>query len=174
MKDAKGHGSEARGGSGALSRDDLAKQVAFVKAAGKAATPAQEAWLLHAQDRLNYGRGEPRVGGPGMKGAAMGSVASNYWSAKSLANIGGGQPVASNAHAAATLASGPKSDSVPVHGGASGRDNEYTNGRNAAIDGSYRSENPHSVGTAQHESWSAGHSGAIEDGVAQPAVQRRG
>jgi hypothetical protein len=115
MKDAKGHGSEARGGSGALSRDDLAKQVAFVKAAGKAATPAQEAWLLHAQDRLNYGRGEPRVGGPGMKGAAMGSVASGYWSAKSLANIGGGQPVASNAHAAATLASGTKSAPVDVH-----------------------------------------------------------
>src|ERR1035437_3574905 len=115
MKDAKGHGSESHGGSGALSRGDLAKQVAFTKAAGKDMTEAQKSWLLSAEDRLNYGKGEPRVGGPGMKGAAMGSVASRYWSAKSLGNISGGQPVASNAHAAATLASGPKSAPVDTH-----------------------------------------------------------
>ena len=97
-KDAGGHGSEARGGGsgGALSRDDLAKQVAFTKAAGENMTEHQKAWLMSAQDRLNYGKGEPRVGGPGMKGAAMGSDASNYWAAKSLASGPKSAPVATH------------------------------------------------------------------------------
>jgi hypothetical protein len=84
MKDAQGHGSNTRGGSSAT--DALAKQVAFTKAAGASMTPAQKAWLVHAEGRLAAaGQGEPRVGGPGMKGAAMGSKSSDYWAAKSLA-----------------------------------------------------------------------------------------
>ena len=40
--------------------------------------------------------------------------------AKPFSNVSGGQPVASNAHAAATLASGPKSASVDTHPAMSG------------------------------------------------------
>ena len=89
MKDAKGHGSEGRGGSpgagGPLSKGvkgDMARQL--------------------AEATIKFGMS---TGGLTVEGAKA------Y-----LAEHGGGQPVASNAHAAATLAGGgTKSAPVDTH-----------------------------------------------------------
>jgi hypothetical protein len=74
-KDAKGHGSEKRGGGG------------FVQGL-QPMTPDQQKTLLGRTTPLDSG---------------------------ARASFGGGQPVASNAHAAATLASGLKSAAVDTH-----------------------------------------------------------
>jgi hypothetical protein len=91
MKDAKGHGSEPRGG-GSSSPDVKAN---IQKAAQLAKT---------------LGADHPSVG------AALHDAVMAARPAGGFYKIGGGgQPVASNAHAAATLASGPKSVPVDVH-----------------------------------------------------------
>src|ERR1035437_8134175 len=81
MKDAKGHGSESRGGGTEAQKD--ARTVQGIR------------------NWLGVKPGGPK-GGPG-----------------------GGQPVVSNAHAAATLAGGPKSAPVDVHPAMAERPNAW-------------------------------------------------
>jgi len=105
-KDAKGHGSEKRG---ANTVDTVYSSNAGVGGLGKGMYAR-----LHSgqQLKLNPAATEGRIP----------SVGSTLNPAEHTL-VGGGQPVVSNAHAAATLASGPKSAAVPVHNGADGPTN---------------------------------------------------
>ncbi len=118
MKDAKGHGSDGRGGSGnpadahqhAIARDTVKNPMKGSFLGGPNAAQAEDILrnkfgYTDAKIAALKNMNEPRVGGPGMKGAAVGSKSSDYWSAKSL----------SDGEAAATLASGPKSAPVETH-----------------------------------------------------------
>src|ERR1035437_7191211 len=118
MKDTKGHGSESRGGSAKAATD--ATRRAFTQKYG-------------ATGGTMESRGAPRVAlAPGghltgnwdsfVGGARVGTHSNQAdaeahakYMAGGAAPVGGGQPVASNAHAAATLASGPKSAPVATH-----------------------------------------------------------
>ena len=94
-KDKGGHGSEKRGGSGPASYQNVSTKPLISNAA------------------------KARIAGWAAPGAA--AKANNAtWRSAPPSQIerlfsGGGQPVASNAHAAATLAGGPKSASVNTH-----------------------------------------------------------
>src|SRR5674476_2615 len=91
-KDAKGHGSEARGGGTGPNSPEVAKHMQRALA-----------------NAAKFGPDHPSVG------AAMHDAIMAARPAGGFYQIGGGQPVASNAHAAATLASGPKSAPVDTH-----------------------------------------------------------
>ena len=120
-KDAKGHGSDGRGGG---SFDNINAQR---KAQGFKPMDEKRRGVM---DFLDYMHGE------GPMPDVMKSV------------LGGGQPVGSNASAAATLASGPKSAPVGVHSGAAGR------GDGSSGSGFFRKETPSTSGLPK----SAGHS----------------
>ena len=96
-KDAKGHGSDAHGVAGAIAK-------AFVKPGTTAMHP--ELGRVTIVKVNNDGSAVVRDS-TGVQGTTMVRGLSQDYS--------GGQPVASNAHAAATLASGPKSASVDTH-----------------------------------------------------------
>jgi hypothetical protein len=109
-KDKGGHGSEKRGG-GAMQPGASVTRTMGVRRSGIVVKP-------FPVEQANDGT---------YRSPAMGSVpvqwedgTKGYEHPQHLA-VAGGQPVASNAHAAATLASGAKSAPVPVHGGAGGR-----------------------------------------------------
>ena len=93
MKDAKGHGSDTRGGKGPDS-PEVAKHMKIALA-----------------NAAKFGPDHPSVGAA-MRDAIMAArPAGGFYKIPE----NGGQPVASNAHAAATLASGAKSAPVDTH-----------------------------------------------------------
>jgi hypothetical protein len=115
-KDAKGHGSEARSGhEHAIAKDTVKNPMKGLFLGGPTAEQAE------AKLRGRFGYSDKEISN--LKGGPSPVHDGLYNSAK--AAIGGGQPVESNAHAAATLASGAKSAPVPVHGGATGSDAEH-------------------------------------------------
>lgn len=97
MKDAKGHGSNQRGGLSVPDQHQHKIAVDTVKNPMKSflggPNAAQSENILRSKfgytdsmiNKLKARVNEPTVGGPGMKGARYGSAASDYWSAKSLA-----------------------------------------------------------------------------------------
>jgi hypothetical protein len=112
-KDAKGHGSEARSGhEHAIAVDTVKNPLKGLFLGGPNAAQAES----NLRGKFGYNDAEigKLKGGKfdetyGLKGGTpMGSPA------RPGATFGG-QPVASNAHAAATLASGPKSVPVDTH-----------------------------------------------------------
>jgi hypothetical protein len=104
MKDAKGHGSDPRG-----------KAIASAQAEANRTGKPMSVLNLNTVGRAMH---VVRDYSPGHE---QGMYAHQFVAKVEPQVSGGGQPVASNEHAAATLASGPKSSSVPVHSGASGR-----------------------------------------------------
>lgn len=106
MKDAKGHGSDARGGGGGPSSPEVKSHI-------------QRA----AQLAKTLGADHPSVGAALHDAVMAARPAGGFYKIPD----GGGQPVASNSHAAATLASGPKSAPVETHSGASGRERPPSN-----------------------------------------------
>lgn len=123
-KDAKGHGSEARSGhEHAIAKDTVKNPLKGLFLGGPNANQA-EATLRgkfgYNDDEISKlkGGGDPRYEDIVSKSPSLGG-----------SQLGGGQPVASNAHAAATLSNGgAKSAPVPVHGGAAGRYDYLTAG----------------------------------------------
>ena len=108
-KDAKGHGSEARSGhEHAIAKDTVKNPLKGVFLGGPTAAQAE------AKLRSRYGYSNKEIsnlkGGPYDDTGAGHAARTQDW-----VDAAGGQPVASNAHAAATLASGPKSVPVDVH-----------------------------------------------------------
>jgi len=108
MKDAKGHGSEARGGAtishlspaslhNKVALDTARKNLSDYKAPGEAISSTEDQALSRHI-----------LGGVSPADAAERVQAGDHAAS-------GGQPVASNAHAAATLASGAKSAPVETH-----------------------------------------------------------
>jgi hypothetical protein len=95
-KDEKGHGSDAHGVAGAVAK-------AFVKPGTTAIHP--ELGRVTIVKVNNDGSAVVRDS-TGAQGTTM---------VRGLSQDSGGQPVASNAHAAATLAGGPKSAAVDTH-----------------------------------------------------------
>jgi hypothetical protein len=133
MKDAKGHGSDPRGGKGPDSPEVAAHMKRALANAAKfgpdhpsvgaamhdaimAARPAGGFYKIAsstpdpaylAKFDQSYGlKGGTKIGDTPVPGKTLGTPAPA---------AAGGQPVASNAHAAATLASGSKSAPVDVH-----------------------------------------------------------
>jgi hypothetical protein len=108
MKDAKGHGSDKRGGG--------ARAVAAPAYEGKptwhGVMPNGQKVTNRAGNKLSYASPEAAVAGAawtwqhGVEGRSLAAR-------DPIQN--GGLPVASNAHAAATLAGGPKSAQVDTH-----------------------------------------------------------
>src|ERR1019366_5035221 len=100
MKDAKGHGSEPRGGG--------------------SSSPEVKAHIQRAaQLAKTLGADHPSVG------AALHDAVMAARPPGGFYQIGGGQPVASNAHAAATLAGSPKSAPVDTHPAMAERPNAW-------------------------------------------------
>jgi hypothetical protein len=103
-KDQKGHGSEKRDGSSGQ-RDPVEQTAVFNRLAAARLNPDHPLGALAAA----VARGTPIAGKPASSGEYGGHAYDTPMS--------GGQPVVSNAHAAATLAGGgDKSAPVPVHG----------------------------------------------------------
>jgi hypothetical protein len=109
-KDAKGHGSEARSGhEHAIAVDTVKNPLKGLFLGGPSADQAERS----LRNRFGYndaeigklkGGGDPRYEDIVARNPSLGK-----------SQIGGGQPVESNAHAAATLAGGPKSAPVDTH-----------------------------------------------------------
>lgn len=138
-KDAKGHGSEARGGTMASARsvdpnrgrNTPATRAALAQAKqdyaqrhGSGGPPSYQNVSTKplvtnaARDRLAAARSDPNHPLGALVNAVSGAIARGTATPIVEVPVHGGQPVASNAHAAATLASGgPKSAPVDVHNG---------------------------------------------------------
>jgi hypothetical protein len=102
MKDAKGHGSDTRGGARAVVATAYdGRPTWHGMAGGKKVTNSAGNPIAYASPEAAIAAAND-VGGPSIRPGDR-----TYF--------GGGQPVASNAHAAATLASGPKSAPVDTH-----------------------------------------------------------
>ena len=135
MKDAKGHGSEKRGGA----RYEVQVQP-YSLAANKVGQHIGEPTVISKHNSLDAAgrvlgsmiRGKRQGEAQGIAGQGNGykigavykttgafiprnQARTDIENAKPFSNISGGQVVASNAHAASTLASGSKSDRVPIH-----------------------------------------------------------
>ena len=106
MKDAKGHGSEKRGGDGGTKLTPVGKipSYAVIIRSIHERGAAQKEALTELDRRGLYLSADQKV---------QAGLGDSGWQHGSL--VSGGQPVASNAHAAATLAGGPKSASVDTH-----------------------------------------------------------
>ena len=124
-KDKGGHGSEKRGVSGVQARNDRMFAM-FDRAPGlKAAAmsvPDQHQHRIAVQTLKMPDAMANVMGGPN-KAQAEATLREKFgYGDRQIANLqgnpvrsSGGQPVASNAHAAATLAGGPKSAAVETH-----------------------------------------------------------
>jgi len=124
MKDAKGHGSEARGGGSYHNIDNNLRGPG--KHVGYSA--GGDVWHIQKSNgpKSDWYSGTRQGNGDTVSGKGLGAISrklqadSDTWRARAL-GVSGGQPVSSNAHAAATLASGPKSVPVETHPGAPGQ-----------------------------------------------------
>src|SRR5665647_40483 len=108
-KDKGGHGSEKRGGS--MGRSEFASQpnqgAKFQARQSMKAANSPDSWEARYGTQMDRDR---------LRADAINQgVDVGFKSSLREAGVSGGQPVASNAHAAATLASGPKSASVDTH-----------------------------------------------------------
>ena len=110
MKDAKGHGSDSKGGS--MGRSEFASQpqqgAKFQARQSMKAANSPDSWEARYGSQMDRDR---------LRAEAINrGVDVGFKSALKEAGLsGGGQPVASNSHAAATLASGSKSAPVDTH-----------------------------------------------------------
>jgi hypothetical protein len=109
-KDAKGHGSEARGGARAV-----AAPAYEGKPTWHGVMPNGQKVTNRAGNNLSYASPEAAVAGAAWQHGVEGRSLAARDPIQNPQIAHGGQPVASNAHAAATLASGAKSASVGTH-----------------------------------------------------------
>ena len=106
MKDAKGHGSEPRGGGGTKLTPvaKIPNYAVIIRSIHERGGTQKDA-LAELDRRGLYLSSDQRVqANIGLAPRDAGAT-----------SVSGGQPVSSNAHAAATLAGGPKSAPVDVH-----------------------------------------------------------
>jgi hypothetical protein len=111
-KDAKGHGSESRGGS--MGRSEFASQphqgAKFQARQSMKAANSPDSWEARYGTQMDRDRLRADAINQGVDAGFKSSLRE-----AGLSPVSGGQPVASNAHAAATLAGGPKSAAVDTH-----------------------------------------------------------
>ena len=120
MKDAKGHGSEKRYEVQvqpySLAANKVGQHIGSPTVISRHNSLDAAGRVLGSMIRGNRQGEAQRIAGQG-NGYKIGAVdkTTGAFIPRNAARTSGGQPVASNAHAAATLASGPKSVPVDTH-----------------------------------------------------------